>query len=401
MFDHASLAVVPSPLLFGLGGVLALLILGTIAALVLPAMQPGKWSDLGPRMRSWWVMAVLVTAALLAGWQATAVLFAFISFLALKEYLTLAPTRKEDRLIVLLAYLSVFLNYGLIFADALFDDSYQIYLVFTPVYVFLIAAAAMAWIGRTDGYLATVGIVHWGTVVCVYNIGDIAFFLRVPANEAPAGGAALVFSYLHHAAQRRCAILLGQGVRETQDHAEGLAEQNLGRRDWRLAHDGGRVLLARALLHAALTSACGDHGDRRPDVRLLRRHHDERGEARYWREGHVEAHSWTRRRARPADSLTLPRRSISICSRILRSSVSDAADNPALRADAGRDRWQMLFGLDVIGRRSCRRKARQLSRPTTTLRHTIVLLCLSRPLLAKVAGGGGSLRRASLGSRAM
>lgn len=189
MFVHA----VSPALAFGYLGVLALLILGTIAALVLPAMQPGKWADLGPRMRSWWVMAVLVGGALLLGWQATAILFAFISFLALKEYLTLAPTRKEDRLIVLLAYLSVFLNYGLIFTDALFEDSYNIYLVFTPVYVFLIAAAAMAWIGRTDGYLATVGIVHWGTVVCVYNIGYIAYLMRVPDIEAPAGGAGLVF----------------------------------------------------------------------------------------------------------------------------------------------------------------------------------------------------------------
>jgi phosphatidate cytidylyltransferase len=178
--------IVTTPLVLGFAAVLALLILGTIAALVLPRMQPGKWSDLGPRMRSWWIIAVLVGAALLLGWQATAVLFAFISFLALKEYLTLAPTRKEDRLIVLLAYLAVFVNYGLIFSDALFEDSYQIYLVFTPVYVFLIMAAAMAWIGRTDGYLATVGIVHWGTVVCAY-------LMRVPDVEAPAGGAGLVF----------------------------------------------------------------------------------------------------------------------------------------------------------------------------------------------------------------
>ena len=186
----------PEPLVFGFLGVLALLLAGTIAALVLPAMQPGKWSDLGPRMRSWWVMALLLGAALIAGWQATAILFAFISFLALKEFLTLAPTRKEDRLIVLLAYLSVFVNYGLIFSEALFEDSYQIYLVFIPVYGFLIAAAVMAWIGRTDGYLPTVGIIHWGMVVCVYNIGYIAFLMRVPEAEAPAGGAGLVFFLL-------------------------------------------------------------------------------------------------------------------------------------------------------------------------------------------------------------
>jgi phosphatidate cytidylyltransferase len=184
---------VADPLLYGFAGVLALLVLGSIAALILPRAQPGKWSDLGPRMRSWWVIALLVGGALMLGWQATAILFALISFLALKEFLTLAPTRKDDRLIVLLAYLSVFVNYGLIFAETMFEDSYQIYLVFTPVYVFLVMAAAMAWIGRTDGFLSTVGIVHWGVVVCVYNIGYIAFLMRVPDDQAPAGGAGLVF----------------------------------------------------------------------------------------------------------------------------------------------------------------------------------------------------------------
>ena len=187
------IAFLQTPLGFGFLGVLALLILGSIAAVILPRTQPGKWADLAPRMQSWWVIVLLVAGALVLGWQATAILFALISFLALKEYLTLAPTRKEDRLIVLLAYLSVFVNYGLIFAETLFEDSYQIYLVLIPVYGFLLAAAAMAWIGRTEGYLATVGIVHWGMVVCVYNIGYIAFLMRVPDAEAPAGGAGLVF----------------------------------------------------------------------------------------------------------------------------------------------------------------------------------------------------------------
>ena len=187
---------VTSPLGFGFAAVLALLILGTLAAIILPRAQPGKWADLAPRMRSWWVIAILVGGALLLGWQATAALFALISFLALKEFLTLAPTRKEDRLIVFLAYVSVALNYGLIFADFLFKDSYQVYVVFIPVYAFLVAAATMAWIGRTDGYLATVGIVHWGTVVCVYNIGYIAWLMRTPDTQAPAGAAGLVFFLL-------------------------------------------------------------------------------------------------------------------------------------------------------------------------------------------------------------
>ncbi|GAN00390.1 phosphatidate cytidylyltransferase [alpha proteobacterium U9-1i] len=190
-------AFLTNPLGLGFLGVLALLVLGTLAALILPRVQPGKWTDLGPRMRSWWVIAILVGGALLLGWQAFTLLMALISFLALKEYLTLAPTRKEDRLVVLLAYLSIVVNYGVIFVDGvMFDDAYQIYLVITPVYMFLITAAAMAWIGRTDGYLATVGIVHWGVVVCIYNIGYAAFLMRTPDAEAPAGAAGLVFFLL-------------------------------------------------------------------------------------------------------------------------------------------------------------------------------------------------------------
>lgn len=186
----------PGALALGFAFVFALLALGTFAAFILPRVQPGKWADLGPRMRSWWVMAILVGGALLLGWRATAILFAFVSFLALKEFLTLAPTRKDDRLVVLLAYVSIVVNYALIFADPLFEDSYQVYLVFIPVYGFLTLAATMAWIGRTDGYLATVGIVQWGLIVCGYNIGYIAFLMRTPDTEAPAGGAGLVFLLL-------------------------------------------------------------------------------------------------------------------------------------------------------------------------------------------------------------
>jgi phosphatidate cytidylyltransferase len=180
-----------TPLGLGILGVLALLMLGTIAAFTLPVLQPGKWADLGPRMRSWWVIVLLVGGALFAGWQAFTLLFALISFLALKEFLTLAPTRKEDRLVVLLAYASIIVNYGVIAVN-----NYQIYLVIVPVYLFVATAAAMAWIGRTDGFLATIGIVHWGVVVCVYNLGFVAFLMHTPNAEAPAGAPGLVFFLL-------------------------------------------------------------------------------------------------------------------------------------------------------------------------------------------------------------
>ncbi|MCR9079533.1 MAG: phosphatidate cytidylyltransferase [Hyphomonadaceae bacterium] len=179
----------PLALRAGFGGLLLLLVLGSLAAIILPRVQPGKWQDLAPRMTSWWLICGIVGAALLAGWQAFTLLFAYISFVALREFLTLAPTRREDRLVVLLVYLSVLISYW-----AIWINNYDYFLVIVPIYVFVGTAITMAFMGRTDGFLATVGIMHWGVIVCVYNLGHIAFLMRTPLAEVPqAGPAGLVF----------------------------------------------------------------------------------------------------------------------------------------------------------------------------------------------------------------
>lgn len=188
----AFLTAQPRPLMLGLACVAVLVALGFAAAFILPRAQPGRWNDLLPRMQSWLLLCLLLSAALLAGPEWLIGLFAVVSFMALKEFLTLAPTRKEDRLVVLLAYTSVPVAFG-----AVAFDNYDFFLTLIPVYLFLIMAFVMAWIGRTEGFLATAGIVYWGVVVCVTNLAYIPFLIRVPVNEAPqAGPAGLVFFLL-------------------------------------------------------------------------------------------------------------------------------------------------------------------------------------------------------------
>jgi len=182
----------PPALIHGLAGVIGLLLLGSLAAGVLTVTRPGKdYRELRQRIASWWVMIGLIAAALLAGWPAVTALFAVVSFIALREFLSLAPTRREDRLIILAAYLTIPLSYAFIAADI-----YGIYLVIIPVYAFLITPFLMAMIGQTRGYLATVALFHWGLMSCVYNIGYAAFLMRTPDVQAPAGAAGLVFFLL-------------------------------------------------------------------------------------------------------------------------------------------------------------------------------------------------------------
>ena len=190
---YAFFGAQPPALLWGLGGVLGVLTLAVGATALLPALKPGgDFTNLRQRISSWWIMIALLAVALLAGWQAMTLLFAAVSFVALREFLSLAPVRREDRLIVLVAYLTIPINYSFIVTD-----HYGFYLVFVPVYVFLFVPFMMACIGQTKAYLTTAATFHWAIVTCVYNLGYVAFLMHTPATEhLPAGAAGMVFFLL-------------------------------------------------------------------------------------------------------------------------------------------------------------------------------------------------------------
>jgi phosphatidate cytidylyltransferase len=192
-FLQAVIDKISAPLFWGLAATLALLVAGTVVAVVAPMLRPAKdWSNLRQRIASWWVMIGLVAISLVAGWGALTILFAGVSFLALKEFLSLAPTQREDRLVILFAYLSVPIAYGLVAVN-----SYGIYLVAIPVWFFITTPFLMVLAGQTKGFLARVGMFNWGVVTCVYNLGVIPLLMRVPSQQAPqAGAAGLVFFLL-------------------------------------------------------------------------------------------------------------------------------------------------------------------------------------------------------------
>jgi phosphatidate cytidylyltransferase len=188
----AFIAAQPPVLLWGLSGVLALLTVAAVISAVLPLVNKSKdYTELRQRIASWWVMVALLAAALLAGWQATTLLFVVISFIALREFLSIARTRREDRLIILAAYLAIPVSYAFIALDL-----YMIFLVIVPVYAFLLTPFLMASLGQTKDYLSRVAMFHWGMMTCVYNLGYAAFLMRVPNDQAPAGAAGLVLMLL-------------------------------------------------------------------------------------------------------------------------------------------------------------------------------------------------------------
>jgi phosphatidate cytidylyltransferase len=84
------------------------------------------------------------------------VVFALISFLALKEYLTLRH-RAADHVVLFWAYLSIPLQYYW-----LGIHWYGMFIIFIPVYIFLFVPMRMVLIGETQGFLKAAASLQWG-----------------------------------------------------------------------------------------------------------------------------------------------------------------------------------------------------------------------------------------------
>ena len=140
------------------GGLYALLIVASLAVFFLRWRTPDQdRTELGQRIRSWWIIVGLFTVAIVSSRLIAIAFFAFVSFLALKEYLSIVPTRRADRRVLFWAYLSIPLQYYWV-AQAW----YGMFVIFIPVYVFLWLSMCMVIVGETKEFLHAAGTLHWG-----------------------------------------------------------------------------------------------------------------------------------------------------------------------------------------------------------------------------------------------
>lgn len=175
-----------------IGGVLAVLVLASAIVWLLRRMRPGQdFAELASRVRSWWVMVAVFTLALVLARTVSLVFFGLISFLAFKEYLSLIPTRRADRRVLLWAYLSIPVQYLWVGYEW-----YGMFLIWIPVYTFLLLPLRMVLIGETKGFLRAAGTVHWGLMTTVFAISHLAALLVFPANANPRGGGPALVLFL-------------------------------------------------------------------------------------------------------------------------------------------------------------------------------------------------------------
>jgi len=130
VFDKETLLLV--------GGVIAVLAIASVIGWVL-SRPPGSTeyeatiANLNARTLAWWFMVVIFLLAMLSGGIGSVILFGLISFLALREFITMTPTRRGDhRTLFWLFFVITPIQYWLVAAGW-----YGLFAIFIPVYAFL------------------------------------------------------------------------------------------------------------------------------------------------------------------------------------------------------------------------------------------------------------------------
>lgn len=182
---------------YAMAAVVAVLLLASGIYQVLRVLhREHDYSELWLRIRSWWFMIGALFAAILLGRNGAIVFVAVLSYLALKEFFSLVPTRQVDRRAIFWAYLTIPAQYywvGMAW--------YGMFIIFIPVYAFLFIPARLILTGETDGFIRAAGTLHWGVMLAVFALSHLAYLLALPEQVNPAGGGVGLMLYLLFLAQ--------------------------------------------------------------------------------------------------------------------------------------------------------------------------------------------------------
>ena len=137
--------------------------------------------NLNARLKAWWIMIAVIAAATWTGAWAIIGLFALVSFQCLREYVSLAPTRKGDhRALIWSFYVFLPLQYYLIAAGW-----YGLFSILIPVYAFLLLPISASLGADTTRFLERSAKIQWGLMICVYCLSHVPALLtlEIPGYE--------------------------------------------------------------------------------------------------------------------------------------------------------------------------------------------------------------------------
>lgn len=173
-------------LLWLFGDVVVLLYIATLIGRWMKRRRKSEASraaidNVNARIRAWWKMCAIFVGAILLGHVGALVLFGIISFLALREYMTLVPTRRGDHRTLFWSFFVIMpLQYCLIGFQW-----YGFFALMIPVMAVVFVPTSIAIAGDTASFLERSAKIQFGIMVCAYclSYAQALLLLKIPGYE--------------------------------------------------------------------------------------------------------------------------------------------------------------------------------------------------------------------------
>ena len=127
------------------------------------------------RVRTWWMMMSILVASFILGNIGAVILFFFVSFWALREFITMTPTRGGDhRTLFWVFFAFTPLQYVLVGIN-----EYSFFSIVIPVYASLFIPARIAVSGDKKRFLERSAKIQVGLLICVYALSYTPAILQL------------------------------------------------------------------------------------------------------------------------------------------------------------------------------------------------------------------------------
>ena len=155
-----------------IAAVMILLIIGSAVGKLLERSSEERLNSavvrsFNQRIRSWWLMCAILIAGLVIGPTGTVVLFGMIAFWALREFITMTPTRRGDHR-ALFWVLVIFTPLQFVLVGL--NDERQMFKVLLPLIAALFVPMRIALANDEKRYLERSAKILIGILICVYAL---------------------------------------------------------------------------------------------------------------------------------------------------------------------------------------------------------------------------------------
>jgi len=126
-------------------------------------------------IRAWSGLVACFSIVITLGRVPTLIFFAALSYLILKELISVLPLRHVDRRPILWTYLAIPVQY--IFVAM---DWFAAFVIFVPIALWLIIAVRLALSAENRGFIRSLAVIQWASLVALFGLSHLGYLINLP-----------------------------------------------------------------------------------------------------------------------------------------------------------------------------------------------------------------------------